>query len=268
MTKKYRWATLLILFGGAPLFAAGPTEMAVQVPVADVRSKTVPHNGSYEYDPLQETQVLLGEHVLVYEKRNGWARIECPEQPEFTHHNKWEGYPGWVQASALSSDLARYPSMQPLALTPTVLRKRIVEAAERHIGSPYLWGGRSLHDRASTDTVTGVDCSGLVSWSFRQTGRIVPRDAHEQFMKAKRIQPAKMKPGDLIFSAKPDKPDTIVHVAIYAGDGELIEAPQSGEKVRRIKVEDKLGAPLESLSNGRRVKESVVYFGNLLEADQ
>src|SRR4051812_26429633 len=68
---------------------AAPTDMIVAVPVADVRSQPKAAKGGYAYDPLEETQVLEGERVTVLEWKGRWARVACPQQEEFTHHNRW-----------------------------------------------------------------------------------------------------------------------------------------------------------------------------------
>lgn len=239
-------------------------EMVVIVNVADVRAKPSSRGPRYEYDPDQETQVIRGERVFVGEQKGAWTRVECPEQPEFTHSGKWEGYPGWMRTDALGPDDGSAPRPQEMALPDKSLRAFILQRAESHVNAPYLWGGRSLHNGAEKATLTGVDCSGLVSWSFRQAGRVVPRDAHEQFMKARAVSPFAMKPGDLIFIAKAEKPDRIVHVMFYAGDGYLLEAPSSGERVRKAKIMDRFGKKIEDLKNGEAVDGRILHFGSLL----
>ncbi|OVE78447.1 hypothetical protein BVX98_00360 [bacterium F11] len=242
--------------------------MVVGVPVANVRSEPVPHNGEYQYDPLQETQIEKGEPVLVWEKKGKWFRVEAPEQLEFTHRDEWEGYPGWVKAESLSTDLLLYRHIELIQLPVTELREKILEKASLHLGAPYLWGGRSLYEPEITDTVTGVDCSGLVNWSFRQVGWIVPRDAHEQYMRAKSIEPKELKPADLIFLAKPNKPDRMVHVMFYEGNEKILEAPQSGEKVRRISIQDRFGKSLSELKNGVLIQDRLIFFGSYFSEDK
>lgn len=237
--------------------------MIVSVAVADVRAQPKPHIGGYVQDPDQETQVTFGEPVIVKEIADGWARVECPLQPEFTHNNLWEGYPGWVDATALSDRDVKELVLTPSARPEGEVRFEVLRQAARHLGNPYFWGGLSLHDRIEKRALSGVDCSGLVHWSFRQTGRVVPRDAHEQFMKAQKLEPRNLKPGDLIFLAAKSRPDRITHVAFYTGEEKILEAPQSGEAVREIFIQDRFGSKLSELSNGQAVGDRVIYFGTL-----
>jgi len=87
----------------------------------------------------------------------------------------------------------------------------IVEAAERYLGCPYLWGGRSF---------LGIDCSGLVQNALRDLGIAVLRDTD---MQRDTIGTAvsvsnelELERGDLIYIPG--------HVMIYAGDGDVIHA--------------------------------------------
>jgi cell wall-associated NlpC family hydrolase len=112
-------------------------------------------------------------------------------------------------------------------------------------------------------------------------GVVIPRDAHEQWMKAKPIRRSELKPADLIFSAKADNPKTITHVAIFVGyesphpplspiggegvvDGLIIEAPQTGMVVRKIPFKEKYDKELSQVESGDQVGERVIYFGSYL----
>ncbi len=88
-----------------------------------------------------------------------------------------------------------------------------VAEAERFIGAPYSWGGR---------TVEGIDCSGLVQQAFYACGRACPRDSDQQEALFAPLQ-APMRSGgetgllrgDLVFwkghVAVMTDPETIVH---------------------------------------------------------
>ncbi len=73
----------------------------VSVAVADVRktSGTLPQ--SLEYDADQETQLLYGEIINIVEESGDWVRIEAIEQEEFSHNQRWQGYPGWVKKTCV-----------------------------------------------------------------------------------------------------------------------------------------------------------------------
>jgi len=135
-------------------------------------------------------------------------------------------------------------------------RSSILQSSEKLIGDNYIWGGRSPHPG-------GVDCSGLVNLAYRTVGIEIPRDAHEQFLRAKPIN--RLKQGDLIFLSKKSDPKSIVHVMLYAGEDALIEGPGTGEAVHRIALSKRLGRSINELTAGDVIDGQTVYFGSYLE---
>lgn len=149
------------------------------------------------------------------------------------------------------------------ALSPEERRRAVLRAAGLFIGDAYYWGGRSpAAARGQPAGVTGVDCSGLVNLAHRAVGVDIPRDAHEQFLRAAPI--TALQPADLIFLSERSQPDRIVHVMLYAGNGALIEGPGTGEAVRRTTVAQRLGRPESELSPGVVVEDQTVFFGSFL----
>jgi cell wall-associated NlpC family hydrolase len=139
----------------------------------------------------QVSQVLPGEPLWVEEARDGWARVRTAYD-----------YPGWLCAEALGGE------PDPTWLAPRALEP--LEAAQRLLGAPYLWGGM---------TDQGIDCSGLVHMSFRAAGRLVPRDADQQ--EAAGTPVAELQPGDLISYGEPAD-----HVAFWVGSGRILHATE------------------------------------------
>ena len=105
----------------------------------------------------------------------------------------------------------------------------LVRYAAVFVNVPYLWGGRAGF---------GFDCSGFTSTIYQVYGFTLPRDAGPQAAdsRARAIDKSALQPGDLLFyshgSRDPDDPDAIYHVAMYSGNGDMIEAFDKTAPVR------------------------------------
>jgi cell wall-associated NlpC family hydrolase len=109
-----------------------------------------------------------------------------------------------------------------------------IAAALRWVGQMYAWGGGSLtgpSEGFGPDVgVVGFDCSGLTRYAYAQAGIAIPRVAADQYAVLPSV--SGLQPGDLVFYATdPSDPSTVHHVAMYLGAGQMIEAPESGERV-------------------------------------
>jgi cell wall-associated NlpC family hydrolase len=94
----------------------------------------------------------------------------------------------------------------------------VVADAQKYLGIPYVWGG---------EDTTGMDCSGLVQRTFKDLGIDLPRTAAEQQQVGTAVPSlSQAQPGDLVFFGNP-----AYHVAIYLGNDQILQAPQSGENV-------------------------------------
>ena len=120
----------------------------------------------------------------------------------------------------------------------------VIARAESQIGVPYAWGGgdangptKGIRDGGVADSFgdynkVGFDCSGLMIYAFAGVGISLPHFTGYQYNKGQRISPQEMERGDLIFYG----PSGNHHVAIYLGDGMMLEAPQSGQTVTKSPV--------------------------------
>ncbi len=104
--------------------------------------------------------------------------------------------------------------------------RRIVAWAASQIGWPYVWGGDS-------EAEGGFDCSGLVDFAYANAGYALPgRPTAEVLLEMSQpISRAQLRPGDLVFLQT--SVGYAFHVALYAGDGDVIVASHTGAPVAR-----------------------------------
>jgi cell wall-associated NlpC family hydrolase len=103
---------------------------------------------------------------------------------------------------------------------------RFLTVAMSRVGLPYVWGAAGPR---------AFDCSGLVQWSLAQAGVAMPRVAVDQARTGPQVPVSELQPGDLLFyHTDPTAPGYISHVAIYLGNGEMLQAPEPGENVEIV----------------------------------
>jgi cell wall-associated NlpC family hydrolase len=112
-----------------------------------------------------------------------------------------------------------------------------ISAAKRYLGTRYAWGGGSLTGPSVgwgiDEGVVGFDCSGLTRYAYGRAGISIARNSTQQYATLPKVSRAGLQRGDLVFWAlDTSRPATIHHVAIYLGDGQILEAPQSNSVVR------------------------------------
>ena len=100
---------------------------------------------------------------------------------------------------------------------------KAVAFAYAQLGKPYQWGATGPDS---------FDCSGLAQAAWAAAGVAIPRDTYEQWAALPHIASSAIQPGDLLYY------DGIGHVAIYVGDGYIIDAPQTGMDVQKIPMDN------------------------------
>lgn len=103
------------------------------------------------------------------------------------------------------------------------LLNKIAKESNTYLGTPYLWGGT---------TRNGIDCSAFVKNVYLSIGIKLPRVSQNQAKVGKTITLDKIRKGDLIFfETDKNRPNTVSHVGIYLGSGNLIHASSKNKKV-------------------------------------
>ena len=218
-----------------------------------------------------DTQLLLGDRVQVLNVSGAWAQVVVPDQA--TPLDK-RGYPVYMRVrqltgvspldaaeavvvvkpttvlrsldgamtlrisfgtmlSVLSEATATYGVATPggvMAVDKSAVSIRvlphtaasIIATARSFLGLKYLWGGTSGF---------GYDCSGFVYSIFKAHGILLPRDADPQSRVGRAVSRANLQPGDLVFFSSGG---SAYHVAIYAGQGLVIDSPSPGYPVEQV----------------------------------
>lgn len=105
-----------------------------------------------------------------------------------------------------------------------IMAAKAVSVAKKQIGDPYRWGASGPH---------AFDCSGLVYYSWKKAGVLLPRVTYAQYARVrKKVAFRNLKPGDLLFFRGKG------HVGMYVGKGKMIHAPSKGKTVRIEKLSD------------------------------
>ncbi|MFI9211548.1 NlpC/P60 family protein [Streptomyces sp. NPDC053253] len=102
--------------------------------------------------------------------------------------------------------------------TPSRAGSEALRFAVGQIGKPYVWGAEGPES---------YDCSGLTQQAWAAAGREIPRTSQEQWATLPRVSLSELRPGDLVVYFP-----GATHVALYLGEGLVVQAPRPGGKVK------------------------------------
>lgn len=109
---------------------------------------------------------------------------------------------------------------------------RALAAARTKVGSPYVYGAAGP---------SAFDCSGLVHWAYQQAGVDLPRVSNAQGQVGTAVPLNDLRPGDILMWKGGG------HVALYAGDGQIVHAYTTGQPVSYAPLD------LNSIATARRL---------------
>jgi cell wall-associated NlpC family hydrolase len=157
------------------------------------------------------------------------AEITPPEQTTSSPFTVTDTEALVMQASAATNaEAAAQVKAAALAKKMAAAKKKAAEAkkpvniAKTYIGVRYKRGG--------TSPKSGFDCSGFTRYVYKKAGKSIPRTSSAQRHAGKTIARKWARPGDLVWFKD------FRHVAIYAGNGYIIDAPKPGKKVAKRKL--------------------------------
>lgn len=115
-------------------------------------------------------------------------------------------------------------------------RATAVAFAQNQIGIWYRWAGAGEVGPTVTSSgvqnLPGYDCSGLTMRAYQAAGISLGHYTGLQWDEGMHVSRDQLQPGDLVFFATNlSDPSTIHHVGIYIGNGQMIDAPQTGEQI-------------------------------------
>ena len=208
--------------------ASGADTLA-QVPGLDaVATPPPPMPGAAPSMPTVTEVNGLGE-VTADAAGLGESKFEPEGQPSLLDTPKF-GQPTVDPMASLKMPTLEDMGIQnPAGDTAAGWRAAIVAAAKKMLGTPYVWGGTNY---------SGVDCSGLIKLLYGKQGFDLPRLSSDQARYGKRTSLDNLKPGDLVAWDNSSRNNGADHVAIYIGNGMIIEAPRPGGVVQTSHLYD------------------------------
>ena len=203
--------SLLLACSGCASEAVRPAEQPSRRMFADPRS-AYPGAGTtafaLPFDPAGGDEI---DGFGVRKRRRSRAPLPIP----IPVPGGWALPPGFG-VPALPIPFPTFPSPGKSKVpAPSVGAPAAVAYARSKLGLPYCWGGSGPNC---------YDCSGLTSASWKAGGKAIPRTSEEQAAKLPEVPLDRALPGDILW-----RPG---HVALYIGDGQIIQAPHTGDVVK------------------------------------
>jgi cell wall-associated NlpC family hydrolase len=204
------WSALLSR-GSTPHLQTGDKGRAVvrlQLALRSAGFAKIPTTGRYGPATVNVIKIIQKSRHL---KRTGEVHTEF-----------WKA----IQAGKIiaTTVVIKKPVPKPVSKAPKTHTKgeAAIAFAKKQLGDRYVRNGAGPN---------GWDCSGLTMKAWKAAGVKLPHSASQQFRIGKKISKSQLRPGDTVFFYP-----GIKHVALYAGNGNVIHAPHPGKKVSYIKL--------------------------------
>lgn len=165
------------------------------------------------------TKVYKNEIVEIIESLSGWYKVKLPSEVI-----------GWASGDYIKllsnneNNLDNNGQNDNLNTSDKI--DNIIKFAKAQLGKPYEWAAEGPNS---------FDCSGLVYYVYAKNGIDLPRVSKQQYKVGKYIDFKNIQPGDLLFSST-NRSGQVSHVGIYIGSGNMIHAPNKGDVVKIVSI--------------------------------
>ncbi|MBM7775408.1 cell wall-associated NlpC family hydrolase [Actinokineospora baliensis] len=190
----------------------------------------------------QQEQLARSQQLLA-ERTSFEQQLEAAQAEVGGLESQRDRYQRWLAAKQREDEenARRAAAGRPAAAPAAGTARTVIERALSQLGVEYAWGGgngrgptRGIRDGGVADSFgdyakVGFDCSGLMIYAFAGVGVNLPHYSGYQANAGRQIPLSQMAPGDMLFWSTDGR---IHHVALYIGDGQMVEAPYSGSVVR------------------------------------
>lgn len=205
-TAAVAGATIMAPVAEATEVRVPSTQFAVEVPGIETVPGIAAIPGIQQWVPALEGQTAQADvSAAVDAARNLPGASAVPSFNQFLDNVEAQFAPAPAAAEAYSAP----------APAPAVNKgQQILDIARSKVGAPYIYGAAGPN---------AFDCSGFTSWVYSQAGISIPRTSQAQAAAGQRVAISDLQPGDIVVYY-----GGASHVAIYAGNGQIIDALNSG----------------------------------------
>lgn len=165
--------------------------------------------GDYE-EQLANAKQRAEELADYIAEQNRLIALQQQQQQQNSNSSSGSGSGSSSSTASTAGGYLNDPSYDP-AFTSNVSGEELVRYALQFVGNPYKWGGNSL--------TNGCDCSGFVYLIYKHFGFTTPRQSQAFKSYGQPVAFANIKAGDIVVYPG--------HVAIYIGNGKIVEAQSS-----------------------------------------
>lgn len=186
------------------------------------------------------TKLNKGQKLSYFARSGDWYRVQLPDgkfgwiYKEFFLVRDSDASRGVVQDAAPKVEQPKEPEAKGTEESKdeekqeAKIQQQVIDYAKKFLGVKYVYGGMSPK---------GFDCSGFVSYVFKNFGIKLERSSHDQAKHGVKVNKSELKMGDLVFFDTNGGLNAIEHVGIYIGGGKFIHS-SSGRTTRKVVISD------------------------------